>query len=58
MSQAYRWIKSKCGICKNRHDCYGWRKIELGEAMEYGMLEAMAGCYRRDPENTKKEGDQ
>lgn len=55
MSQAYRYVKSACCICKKRHDCTGWRKIELGEAIDRGTLIVMANCYRWDPE--KKEGE-
>ena len=57
MSKAYRYVKSACCICKKRHDCMGWRKMQLGEAMDYGTLMAMANCDRWDPENKEKEGE-
>lgn len=58
MSKAYRYVKTCCSICKNRTDCRGYRKIETGQAMDYGTLKVMANCSRWDPEKKEKEGDQ
>ena len=57
MGQAYRYVKTVCGICKKRQECYNGRRIERGEAIDYGTLRVMANCDNWDPENKKKEGE-
>lgn len=57
MSKAYRYVKSQCCICKNRHDCYRWRQFERGEAMDYGTLLAIGNCSRWDQEKKEKDGE-
>lgn len=57
MSKAYRYVKDSCGLCTKRHDCLGWRKIDLREVVDYGTLMSMANCPRWNPEKKEKEGE-
>lgn len=57
MSKAYRYVKTVCSMCKNRTDCWGYRKIETGQAMDYGTLMVMANCSRWDQEKKEEEGE-
>lgn len=57
MGKAYRLVKTLCSICKNRMDCMGYRRIEKGQAIDYGTLMVMANCDRWDPEK-KEEGEE
>jgi len=54
MGQAYRYVKTVCGICKKRQECYNGRRIERGEAIDYGTLRVMANCDNWDPEKKEK----
>jgi len=42
MFKAYRYVKTVCGICKKRQECYNGRRIERNEAIDYGTLRVMA----------------
>jgi hypothetical protein len=57
MFKAYRYVKVCCGICKKRHSCLRFERIERNEAIDYGTLKSMANCPVWDPESKKKEGD-
>ena len=57
MGQAYRYVKTLCGVCKKRQECYNWRRIVRNEAIDYGTLRSIANCQNWDPEKKKKEGE-
>lgn len=54
MFKAYRYVKVCCSICKKRHSCLKFERIQRNEAIDYGTLKAMANCPVWDPEKKEK----